>query len=211
MENIVEGDVATIEGMLSVAEQANDTGAFDAVIHNVAVGYSEPRRIKTADGLPHVFAVNVLAPHVLTALMHKPKRLIYVSSGLHKRAKDRLDDLLWVDRRWDGMAAYCESKLYNAMQAFHMARLWPNVLSNALEPGWVPTRMGGPFATGNLSKGGETQAWLATSEEAAVQVSGNYFYHKRRLEPGALARDTVLQERLIAACEQLSGVRLPSV
>lgn len=83
-ETAVVGDLSSISQTRSVAEQVNKLGAFDAVIHNAAVGYREPRSIATEDGLPHVFAVNTLAPYLLTALITQPKRLVYLSSGLHQ-------------------------------------------------------------------------------------------------------------------------------
>jgi NAD(P)-dependent dehydrogenase (short-subunit alcohol dehydrogenase family) len=133
-EAIVVGDLATIAGAKDVARQVNALGSFDAVIHNAAVGFQEGYRM-TSDGLPHVFAINTLAPYVLTALIEKPKRLVYLSSGMHDRASANLDDILWRKRSWDGSAAYAESKLHDVMLAFAVARLWPNVLSNALTPG----------------------------------------------------------------------------
>jgi NAD(P)-dependent dehydrogenase (short-subunit alcohol dehydrogenase family) len=95
---VVSGDVSSIAGAKSVAQQANALGRFDAVIHNVAVGYREPRRIGTVDKLPQVFAINVLAPYILTALMHRPQRLIYLSSALHRSTTAHLDDIFWQKR-----------------------------------------------------------------------------------------------------------------
>jgi len=142
----VVGDLTMLAGMRQVAEEASQLGPFDAVIHNAGIGYREPRRIATADGLPHVFAVNVLAPYVLTALIERPKRLVYLSSGMHHGVRPALNDVSWTRRSWQGAQAYAESKLYDTVLAFGVARRWPDVLSNALEPGWGPTRMGGPGA-----------------------------------------------------------------
>jgi NAD(P)-dependent dehydrogenase (short-subunit alcohol dehydrogenase family) len=205
---VVVGDVSTLADMRRVAEEANRLGRFDAVIHNVAVGYREGHR-KTADGLPHVFAVNSLAPYVLTALMERPKRLVYLSSGMHRSASANLQDLTWTKRGWGGSQAYAESKLHDLLLAFGVARRWPGVLSNGVEPGWVATRMGGPGATDDLDQGHRTQAWLAVSEEPAARVSGECFYHLRRREPNPEARDEALQDGFIEACKRLSGVTLP--
>ena len=205
---VVIGDLSTVAAMRGVAEQVNKLGRFDAIIHNVAVGFREARR-ETEDGLPHVFAVNSLAPYVLTALIEKPRRLVYLSSGMHRGAQANLDDLLWKKRSWSGSQAYAESKLHNALLAFAMARRWPDVLSNALEPGWVATRMGGPGASDDLDQGHRTQAWLAVSDEPTARVTGEYFYHMRRRAPNPEARDDGQQERLIEACRRLSGVALP--
>lgn len=209
-EAVLVGDVASLAGMRSVAEQANARGRFDAVIHNVGVGFSDPGRIATADGLPLVFAVNVLAPYVLTALIARPQRLVYLSSGMHHGVRAQFDDLLWERRPWEGVTAYSESKLYDAMLAFAMGRLWPDVLSNALEPGWVATRMGGPSATDDLDLGHRTQVWLAVSDDEDARVSGRYFRYKQQRAPNADAENLALQDELLGRCEAASGVPLPT-
>ncbi len=207
-EAVVVGDLETIAGASEVARQVNALGRFDAVIHNAAVGYQESRRV-TGDGLPHVFAINALAPYILTALIDRPKRIIWLSSGMHERVDANLDDILWRRRRWNGSAAYAESKLYDAMLAFAIARLWPEVLSNAVTPGWVATKMGGPGAPDDLGQAHRTQVWLATSDDAAARTTAGYFYHLRPREPNPQARDVALQDRLIAICRQVSGIDLP--
>ena len=204
---ILEGDVSTLEGTRALAESANALGRFDAVIHNVGIGYREPRRIETEDGLPHVFAINVMAPYVLTALMERPSRLVYLSSGMHHHAGADLDDVLWRRRNWNGSQAYAESKLLDVLLAFAVARLWPDTCSNALEPGWVPTRMGGAGAPDDMDEAHRTQAWLAASEEAAG-MTGGYFYHMRRKKPDPQATDVGLQNGLLAICARRSGVEL---
>jgi NAD(P)-dependent dehydrogenase (short-subunit alcohol dehydrogenase family) len=208
VEAVVEGDVSTLAGARSVADQVNKLGQFDAVIHNVGVGYREARRIETEDGLPHVFAINVMAPYVLTALIKRPRRLIYLSSGMHHSASAYFDDLLWKNRRWEGSTAYAESKLYDAMLAFAVARRWPEVLSNSLEPGWVPTKMGGTGAPDDMEQAHRTQAWLAASDDPAAQVTGEYFYHLRKRAPNPETHDEALQNQLLERCRDLSGISL---
>jgi NAD(P)-dependent dehydrogenase (short-subunit alcohol dehydrogenase family) len=132
-EAVVVGDLSSITAMREVAKQANALGRFDAVIHNAGIGYREPRRVETADGLSQLFAVNVLAPYVLAALIERPKRLVYLSSGMHHGVDANLDDLNWTARPWQGSAAYAESKLLDVLLAFGIARRWKDVLSNALE------------------------------------------------------------------------------
>jgi NAD(P)-dependent dehydrogenase (short-subunit alcohol dehydrogenase family) len=208
-EAVVEGDLGTIAGAKDVAARVNDLGRFDAVIHNAAVGYREGHHL-TGDGLPHVFAINTLSAYILTALITRPKRLVYLSSGMHHHADANLGDILWKQCRWNGSTAYAESKLHDVMLAFAVARRWPDVLSNALEPGWVPTKMGGAGAPDDMDQAHLTQAWLAGSDEPEAMVSGRYFYHLRRLAPNQQADDPELQDRLVAICAELSGVLLPA-
>jgi NAD(P)-dependent dehydrogenase (short-subunit alcohol dehydrogenase family) len=208
-EAVLVGDLSTLDAMRAVAAQANKQGRFDAVIHNVGLGYQEPGRVQTADGLSRLWAVNVLAPYVLTALMEKPGRLVYLSSGMHTGGDASLVDLQWEGRAWNGSQAYADTKLQDVLLAFGLARRWPDVPSNALTPGWVPTRMGGPGANDDLDQGHRTQAWLAVSDDPAARGTGGYFYHQKpaRLHPAA--RDAALQDRLVDICRDLSGIALP--
>jgi NAD(P)-dependent dehydrogenase (short-subunit alcohol dehydrogenase family) len=165
--------------------------------------------VQTPDGLSHVFAINVLAPYLLTALMTRPDRLVYLSSGMHRGGNPDLSDLQWVGRPWNGSQAYADSKLFDVVLAFAVARRWPDVLSNALEPGWVPTRMGGPGAPDDMSQAPVTQAWLAVSDDPAATVTGEYFYHQRPRPFHPAASSPGLQDQLLAACAEISGVQLP--
>lgn len=209
-EGVVTGDLSSIAQTRQVAEQVNALGRFDAIIHNAAVGYQERRRIATEDGLPHVFAVNTLAPYILTALIEPPKRLVYLSSGLHQSGDASLKDLTWEKRTWGGYQAYCDSKFHDVLLAFAIARRWPGVFSNAMEPGWVPTKMGGPNAPDDLDSGRRTQVWLASSDDPRAMVTGEYFFHMRLRKPHPATRDEARQEALIRACEGFSGVELPA-
>jgi NAD(P)-dependent dehydrogenase (short-subunit alcohol dehydrogenase family) len=208
-EATVVGDLASIAQTRGVAAQVNRLGRFDAVIHNAGVGYRESRRMVTEDGLPHVFAVNTVAPYVLTALIEKPKRLVYLSSGMHRGADASLQDITWTKRRWQGAEAYAESKLDDVLLAFAVARRWPDVLSNALEPGWVPTKMGGPGAPDDMDQAHRTQVWLAVSSDPDALVSGEYFYHLHRRTPDPAARDPARQDALLDACQRLAGIAFP--
>jgi NAD(P)-dependent dehydrogenase (short-subunit alcohol dehydrogenase family) len=208
-ETAISGDLSSIKETIALAQKVNNLGLFDAVIHNAAVGYTEPRRIETADGLSHVFAVNSLAPYILTALIHQPKRLVYLSSGLHRDGDASLRDLTWTNRRWNGYSAYADSKLHNVILAFAVARKWPGVFSNALEPGWVATKMGGPGAPDSLADAPKTQVWLATSNEPRATVSGEYFYHMQHRQFLPAAADATVQEKFLTECARLSGIQFP--
>ena len=211
---VVVGDLTSLAGMRQVAAQASAAGPFDAVIHNAGIGYREPRRVATEDGLAHVFAVNMLAPYLLTALIGRtgpgrPGRLVYLSSGMHRGGDASLDDPQWKRRRWNGAQAYADSKLFDTVLAFAVARRWPGVRSNAVEPGWVPTRMGGPGAPDDMSLAPVTQAWLAVSDDPAATGTGGYFYHQRPRDAHPAAHDVTVQEDLLGYCAELSGTELP--
>jgi NAD(P)-dependent dehydrogenase (short-subunit alcohol dehydrogenase family) len=206
----LEGDLASVEQTRELAAQANAAGPFQAVIHNAGVYRPGAASRETVDGLDEVFAINALAPYLLTALIGSPQRLIYLTSGLHQGGDADLRDLQSRQRRWEGSQAYANSKLFDVVLAFAVARLWPHVLSNAVDPGWAPTKMGGASAPGDLEQGAATQVWLAVSEEPGAQVSGRYFYRKRTRSAHAAASDVGIQDAFLAACEQLTGVSLPT-
>ncbi|MGC2163255.1 MAG: SDR family oxidoreductase, partial [Silvibacterium sp.] len=207
-EAVVVGDVSSIRETRLVAEGVNALGRHDVVIHNVGVGSRRPRS-ETEDGLSQLFAVNVLAPYLLTALIARPDRLIYLSSGMHMGGDARLDDAQWIKRHWNGSQAYSDSKLFDVMLAFAVARRWPAVKSNAMTPGWVATKMGGSGAPDDLKLGTLTQAWLAVSDDAEAAVTGRYFYHQRRQRANPAAERADLQDGLLDYCAELSGVALP--
>ena len=130
-----------------------------------------------------------------------------VVARLFKAAPARIEGNLESRRR---QSDYAESKLYDAMLAFAIARRWPGVFSNALEPGWVPTKMGGSGAPDDIDQAHLTQAWLAAGDDPKADVTAQYFYHLKRMEPNAQAQDPGLQDRLIAICSEISGVPLPA-
>lgn len=208
-DKVVVGDLSRAAEVRSVAEQVNAIGRMDAVIHNAGV-YSLAERGSTPEGHASLLAINTLAPFILTALIERPDRLVYLSSGLHRGGEGSLKDLDWTERNWDTAKAYAESKLHLVALAFALARRWPNVISSAVDPGWVRTKMGGPGAPVDLKTGGATQAWLAGSDDAAAKVSGRYWHKMLQEQPAGEAADAGFQDRLIAALTELTGVALPA-
>jgi NAD(P)-dependent dehydrogenase (short-subunit alcohol dehydrogenase family) len=204
-EGVLVGDLTALAEIRSVAAQANATGRFDAVIHNAGIGYREPRRVGTVDGLSHLFTVNVLAPYLLTALITPPDRLVYLSSGMARGGDPDLSDPQWTARRWNGAQAYSDSKLFDILLAFGVANRWPGVLSNSVEPGWVPTKMGGPGAPDDIDLAPVTQAWLAVSDDPAATATGRHFRHQHERAAPAPAHSQQAQDALLEYCAGLTG------
>jgi NAD(P)-dependent dehydrogenase (short-subunit alcohol dehydrogenase family) len=179
---------------------------MDAVIHNAGVYLA--RRGTTPDGHSTTLAVNTLAPYVLSASILRPQRLIYLSSRMHRSGDASLHDIEWTARRWSQSQAYSDSKLFVTTLTLALARRWPDVLCHAVDPGWVPTRMGGADAPDDLQRGHETQVWLAGSEDPEVLRTGGYWYHRQRQAPHAAATDSAFQDRLLSKLAELTGVAL---
>lgn len=195
-ERAIAGDLSDIDQAKNVADEANASGRFDAVIHNAGV-YQAPAR--------EIFMVNTVAPYLLTCLMHRPKRLIYLSSSMHLQGRAEPPGGIGEMRR----AGYSDSKLWVVMLCLAAARRWPQVYANAVDPGWVPTKMGGPGAPDDLQQGYETQTWLAVSDDKRATVSGRYFHHRAERRCHPQAGDVLLQERLLALCAEITGVAFP--
>lgn len=194
-DDVLIGDLSSIEETKHLAEKVMALGKFDAIIHNAGVYRTDQEKILN---------VNTLAPYILTCLIEKPKRLIYLSSGSHKHGSPSLEKI----KSGKGVS-YSDSKFHDLLLAKAFARKWPDVYSNAVDPGWVPTKMGGPGAPDDLDKGYETQVWLAVSDNEKAKVSGRYFYHKKEAKYQTKADDTELQEKFIDVCKQVTGVHLP--
>jgi NAD(P)-dependent dehydrogenase (short-subunit alcohol dehydrogenase family) len=191
----VVGDLADFDQTRAVAEQVNRLGRVDAVIHNAGI-YSGPQ----------ILPVNIVAPYLLTALIDRPERLVYLSSGMHHGGRADLAGLDWSGQRRTG--SYSDSKLFVTTLTVAVARIWPDVYSNAVDPGWVPTNMGGPGAPDNLRLGHLTQEWLATSDEPEARTSGGYWFHQRLRTPHPAVRDPHFQDDLIDALARFTGVSL---
>ncbi len=205
----VVGDLSSLDEVRALADAAAAYGPFDAVIHNAGVMMDDatPRPV-TVDRLEATFAVNVAAPYLLTARTPRPDRLVYLSSGMHMSGRPVLDDLQWEQRPYRGTQAYSDSKLTVTALAFAVAARYPDTLSNAVDPGWVRTRMGGAGAPVPVTKGAATPVRLATSTDKSVRVSGLYFSRGVPHPAKRLASDRSFQDALVAALEKITGTPL---
>jgi len=195
-ESVLTADLGNIDDTKQLASKVNALGKFDAVIHNAGVYRASPEEI---------FTVNTLAPYILTCLIQTPKRLIYLSSGMHLQGCSKLESFTTEISR----ITYSDSKLHVLMLCKAAARKWPQAYANAVDPGWVPTKMGGQGAPDDLQKGYETQVWLAVSNDEKAKVSGRYFHHQKESLYNPEADDVLSQDRFLSLCEEITGVSFP--
>lgn len=192
------GDLGDDAEVRQIAGDANRMGGADAVIHNAGV-FSGPA----------LLPVNVVAPYLLTALIVGPRRLVYLSSGMHRGGDSGLRGLDWSGQKVT--ASYSTSKLLVTAFSAAIARLFPHILSNAVNPGWVPTRMGGPSAPDDLRLGHRTQEWLATSSDPAALTSGGYWFHQHLQTPHPAVKDEQFQDSLLVELAEHTGVTLEAL
>lgn len=192
-EKVLIADLSSISETKNLAKEVNEIGV-DAIIHNAGVN-------RVSNEL--VFNVNCLAPYILTSLIEKPKRLIYIGSGMHMGGVPNIKSMATGTN-------YSDSKLYLLMLSMAVARKRKGVYSNIVNPGWVPTKMGGSHAPDDLQKGVETQVWLAVSDDEKAKVTGKYFFHQKETQYNKAGADVTLQESFLKECERISGVKFPN-
>ncbi|KAI1153896.1 short chain dehydrogenase [Nemania diffusa] len=211
--SVLVGDLASLPETRALASSIAALGALDCVFHNAGL-YLGPYRAQ-AEGYPSVFAVNVLAPYILTCLAPLPKRLLYASSNSHFNGSAGLADLGWREREGEGRfsdrGAYADTKLHNVMFAYAFARRFAGrgVVANAVDPGWVPTKMGGARAPGDILESDRLYVMLAEGSGEAEGSNAGYW------EPGGLGRsreetyDVEAQDALLKRLEEITGVAVP--
>jgi NAD(P)-dependent dehydrogenase (short-subunit alcohol dehydrogenase family) len=192
--DLVIGDFADRDAVRRIAAELTDAKPLDAVIHNAGVWSGRA-----------VMPVNIIAPYLLTALLPAPRRLVYLSSGSHYGGRASVEGVDWRGQR---PGSYEDSKLFVTALMAAVARLRPGVLSNAVDPGWVPTRMGGPGAPDDLDLGHQTQEWLAVSDDREALTSGGYWYHGERRQPHRSVHDQAFQNRLLQALAEETATPL---
>jgi NAD(P)-dependent dehydrogenase (short-subunit alcohol dehydrogenase family) len=193
---LVVADLADREEVLQLALELRGAEPLDVVIHNAGVWSGSP-----------VMPVNIVAPYLLTALLPRPRRLVYLSSSSHYGGRPSTERVDWHGNR---AGSYEDSKLFSTTLMAAVARLWPEVHSNAVDPGWVPTKMGGPGAPDDLDRGHQTQEWLATSDNPAALTTGGYWHHRERRQPHTSVNDEQFQDALLHALAEETGASFPT-
>jgi len=206
-ETVLVADLSSFAETKQLADDLNKLGTFDCVVFNAGL-YRTPFN----SGVSKLVAVNTFSPYILTCLIKPtPKRLVYVSSSLHRNGDASLKDLTWQtrgERGWSQSQAYNDTKLHNILLANAIARKWPNVKSNSLDPGWVATKMGGASATGDIDAAVKTYVMLAEGEEEG-DVTGKYFVSSKEQTPKAESNDESIQEKLLAVSAEVTQIKFP--
>lgn len=190
---LVVADLADRDAVLAAARDLAAGPPVDVVVHNAGV----------ISG-PSLVPVNVVAPYLFTALLPSASRHVYLSSGMHRGGRPRLDGVDWSGRT--ATNSYSDTKLFVTALTLAVAERRPDVVANAVDPGWVPTKMGGAGAPDDLELGHRTQEWLATAPEATP--SGGYWFHQQRQEPDPAALDRRFRDELVDTLARETGVAL---
>jgi NAD(P)-dependent dehydrogenase (short-subunit alcohol dehydrogenase family) len=194
-KGILVSDLSDIAQIKQLAKEVNELGRFDVIIHNAGVYTAACKDI---------FTVNVIAPYLLTCLISKPNRLVFVSSDMHLGGHVKLSNI----KSNSNSITYSDSKLQVLLLCKAFARHRPDLFANAVHPGWVPTRMGGKGAPDDLQMGYETQVWLAISNDREALVNGKYFFHKKQSRYNPEADELSLQDQFVSLCEEITGVKI---
>lgn len=221
---VLEADLSSLERTRRVAGEILDRfPKIDVLVSNA--GVYRMRRATTADGYEETFAVNHLAPFLLTNLLadrlreSAPARIVITASGAHQGARLDFGDLL-LERTYSSWRAYSRSKLANIMFTYALARrlVGSGVTVNCFHPGFVSSSLGSgnglpvrpfyvllkPF-TISPEKGADTAVWLASSP-SVEGIDGKYFYKRRETRSNTASQDEDGQERLWKESAALVGL-----
>ena len=218
-------DMSVQAGVRRLAAQVLDTYPRLDVLVNNAGGFWAHRHV-TADGLERTFALNHLAPFLLTSLLldrltaSAPARIITVSSGAHARGRIDFDDLQG-ERNYSGQHAYSQSKLANVIFTYELARRLKGtgVTATVLHPGVVRTRFGAEDQAAYLAvmirvarlfmktpaQGAGTPIYLASSSQVEG-ITGRYFVNRKLKISSKVSYDTTAAARLWQASIDLAGM-----
>ncbi|WP_267421969.1 MULTISPECIES: SDR family NAD(P)-dependent oxidoreductase [unclassified Curtobacterium] len=192
--DLVVADFADRDEVLAAAQRMQAEPPVDGVVHNAGV-------ISGAAVIP----VNVVAPYLLTAVLTSASRHVYLSSSMHRGGRARVAGVDWSGG--SASSSYSDSKLLVTALAAAVATRWPSVQANAVDPGWVPTKMGGAGAPDDLELGHRTQERLIGDPD--TMVSGGYWFHDRQQDPHPSVRDPQFQDELLLALGAATGVAFP--
>jgi NAD(P)-dependent dehydrogenase (short-subunit alcohol dehydrogenase family) len=207
--------LADFTSLAEVARLAEEVKREQAQLHVLInnAGIFSKERVLTNDGFESTFAVNHLAPFLLTLLLldllkaSAPARIVNVASGSHRGVSAVDFDNLQGEKTYDGIAAYSLSKLGNVLFTNALARrlAGTHVTANSLHPGVIGTKLlraSYNMDGANLEEGAQTSVYLAASPEAEG-VTGKYYSKMLEKPTSDLAQDEALQEKFWQVSEAL--------
>lgn len=202
LKAILIGDLSKFDELKELTREVNKLGKLDAIIHNAGI-YDNDLHLNDIN-MTRVFYVNVFAPYFLTENVVTPERLIYLSSDLHYSGNFDIQNLQFEKSRWTSSQAYNDSKLLLTILCMYFSKKYPESFVSSVDPGWVPTRMGGKSATDDIVLGYETQVWLSTSDSKEARVTGKYFFHMQEKDPKTICLREEVQNELVSYLENLN-------
>jgi NAD(P)-dependent dehydrogenase (short-subunit alcohol dehydrogenase family) len=199
---LVTGDLAKLDEVHGLADQIRAYGPVDAIVHNAGVWVRGNTPRTTEHGLETTFAVNVLAPHLLTHLLAPDLRgrLLWLGSGM---ASSGRPDPATLGRPQEPSRAYADSKACDVALALAWHRRIPTVVSAAVDPGWVKTKLAVPGAPGDVTSSADTLAFCCTEADLA---SAPYWKNRAPTPIPEHLRNESLQDAIASACDRLAGI-----
>lgn len=196
---LVTGDLARLSEVRLLAEQITAYGPVSALVHNAGVWVRGDTPARSADGFETTFAVNVLAPHLLTVLLGEQMtdRLVWLGSGM---AGSGRPDPEHLGEQHDPAQAYADSKACDVALAQAWGRRLPHLASAALDPGWVRTKLASSGAPGTVQDSASSLAFCCTEADLGAAP---YWKGRRPIAVPARLRDVTLQDSLAGRCDQL--------
>lgn len=193
---LVVGDLADLD---QVRDLVGQIGSVDVLVHNAGV-WPQPGAPRSAQGHEPAFAVNALAPHLLTALLGEGvrQRLVFLGSGMIGSGRVDPDRL---GAATDPAQAYADSKAVDVALALGWARRRPDLLVGAVDPGWVRTKLASAGAPGDVDSGGARVARAAGDPD----WPGGYTAGARPARVPSRLADEPLQDALLSALDRLTG------
>ena len=200
--DLVTGDLGSLSSVRDLADQLRSHGRIDVLAHNAGVWVSDGTPRETEDGFETTFAVNVLAPHLLTALLSDvvTDRLLWLGSGMVGSGRP---DPAALGRETDPRQAYADSKACDVALAIGWGRRLPEVASAAIDPGWVRTKLATAGAPGQPEQGADTLVWCCTEADLSAAP---YWKDRRPKSVPERVDDPDLQEALLRTCDDLAGL-----
>ncbi len=200
--DLVTGDLARLADVRALADQLRQLGPLDVLVHNAGVWVRGDTPRTTVDGFETTFAVNVLAPHLLTGLLGEvvTGRLLWLGSGM---AGSGRPDPTRLGRSQDAKKAYADSKACDVALAAAWGRRLPHLASAAVDPGWVATKLASAGAPGHVDTSADSLAYCCLEADLARSP---YWKGRGPIRVPKHVAEPAFQDELAAACDGLVDI-----